>query len=139
MEHTIPRAVSATDAEDHHHTLLRGAHGQIIALIPAFNEERFIGSLVLQARARTETGDANGGPPRFGFTATRRIGTAVARNRARRRLKESIRRVAESHARPGYDYVVIARQGALTRSFANMQKDLQDAFCGVHKKQEARN
>lgn len=97
------------------------------------------GSLVLQARARTETGDANGGPPRFGFTATRRIGTAVARNRARRRLKESIRRVAESHARPGYDYVVIARQGALTRSFANMQKDLQDAFCGVHKKKEARN
>lgn len=97
------------------------------------------GSLVLQARARTETGDANGGAPRFGFTATRRIGTAVARNRARRRLKESIRRVAESHARPGYDYVVIARQGALTRSFANMQKDLQDAFCGVHKKQEARN
>ena len=97
------------------------------------------GSLVLQARARTETGDANGGPPRFGFTATRRIGTAVARNRARRRLKESIRRIAESHARPGYDYVVIARQGALTRSFANMQKDLQDAFCGVHKKQEARN
>jgi glycosyltransferase involved in cell wall biosynthesis len=49
MEHTIPCTVSATDAERHHHTLLRGAYGQVIALIPAFNEERFIGSLVLQA------------------------------------------------------------------------------------------
>lgn len=91
------------------------------------------GSLVLQARPRNETGDPNGAPARFGFTATRRIGTAVARNRARRRLKESIRRVATAHARAGYDYVVIARQGALTRSFANMQKDLQEAFRGVHK------
>lgn len=91
------------------------------------------GSLVLQARRQNEMGVPNDEPARFGFTATRRIGTAVARNRARRRLKETVRRVAITHARPGYDYVVIARREALTRSFANMQKDLQEAFCGVHK------
>jgi len=96
------------------------------------------GCLVLQARERDSDGKPNGEPPRFGFTATRRIGTAVARNRARRRLKETVRRVATANARPGYDYVVIARQGALTRSFANMQKDLEEAFSGVHKKKGAR-
>ena len=97
------------------------------------------GSLVLQARRRSDGGSVNGGPPRFGFTATRRIGTAVARNRARRRLKETVRRVAHNHARAGYDYVVIARQGALTRSFTNMQKDLEEAFSGVHKERKTQH
>ncbi|MDA7949063.1 MAG: ribonuclease P protein component [Hyphomicrobiaceae bacterium] len=97
------------------------------------------GSLVLQARRRTEQDDRFASPPRFGFTATRRIGTAVARNRARRRLKETVRRIAQSHARPGYDYVVIARRGALTRSFTNMQKDLEEAFSGVHKEQKTQH
>lgn len=70
---------------------------------------------------------------RFGFTATKRLGNAVTRNRARRRLKETVRILAGDLARPGYDYVVIARNGALTRSFSDIGKDLQAALGRVHK------
>jgi ribonuclease P protein component len=86
-------------------------------------------SLVLQARRRRndETGAA-----RFGFTATKRLGSAVKRNRARRRLKEAVRLVAPSHARAGYDYVVIARQGTLTHAFPDIVKELQTALRRVH-------
>lgn len=87
-------------------------------------------SLVLQARERG-TEDCPG-VARFGFTATKRLGGAVTRNRARRRLKETVRAIAGDRARPGYDYVVIARQGALTRKFGDMQKDLGVAFERVH-------
>ena len=95
-------------------------------------------SLVLQAQRRPDA-PGHDGLARFGFTATRRLGNAATRNRARRRLKETVRLVAGRYARPGYDYVVIARQGALTRSFEDMQKDLRACFEGVHKKQPGRS
>lgn len=50
--------------------------------------------------------------PRVGFTATRRLGNAVIRNRARRLLREAIRSRWEGFA-AGYDYVVVARPGVL--------------------------
>lgn len=96
------------------------------------------GALVLQARRRNGGRDVQEDAARFGFTATRRLGPAVIRNRARRRLKETVRLIASAHARPGYDYVVIARQGALTRSFAQLEKDLCSALDHVHKDQSAR-
>jgi ribonuclease P protein component len=86
-------------------------------------------SLVLQARAN-ETEAA--GAARFGFTATKRLGAAVQRNRARRRLREAVRLVAPAHARAGYDYVVIARQGSLTQTFQDIVKELQTALRKVH-------
>ncbi|HDO51448.1 MAG TPA: ribonuclease P protein component [Rhizobiales bacterium] len=95
-------------------------------------------ALVLQARHNAGETGAQENTARFGFTVTRRLGNAVIRNRARRRLKETARLVAGAHARPGYDYVVIARQGALTRSFTQLQKDLCIALEGVHKEQSAR-
>jgi ribonuclease P protein component len=95
-------------------------------------------SLVLQARARPDGSLPDSEKAHFGFTATRRLGNAVARNRARRRLKETVRLVAHAHARPGYDYVVIARQGALTQSFEHIQKELRQALDGIHKDNPAR-
>lgn len=86
-------------------------------------------SLLLQARPNEK--DA-GGTARFGFTATKRLGSAVQRNRARRRLKEAVRLVAPAHARAGYDYVVIARQGSLTQAFQDIVKELQTALRRVH-------
>jgi ribonuclease P protein component len=95
-------------------------------------------SLVLQARRRPDGVLPTGGMTRFGFTATKRLGNAVIRNRARRRLKETVRLVAHALARPGYDYVVIARQGALTQPFELIEKDLRQALEGVHKDKPAR-
>lgn len=95
------------------------------------------GSLVLQARKRTQTDELDR-VARFGFTATKRLGNAVIRNRARRRLKETVRIAASNLARPGYDYVIIARDGALKRPFSDLEKDLSAAFERVHKGTSAR-
>lgn len=71
-------------------------------------------------------------PPRFGFTATKKLGNAVTRNRIRRRLKEAVRLVAPSAARAGHDYVLIAREAAETRPFAALERDLAAAFAALH-------
>ena len=62
---------------------------------------------------------------RIGFTATRRIGGAVVRNRAKRRLREAARLLAPLQARPGCDYVFIARQGTATRPWARLLDDMR--------------
>jgi ribonuclease P protein component len=93
--------------------------------------------LILQAAARPE--DWNVPPaPRIGFTASRKVGIAVARNRARRRLKAAADRVLPQGGRPGFDYVVIARTGTLTRRFSDLVSDLETALKRVHEKREKR-
>ncbi|MGQ9524994.1 MAG: ribonuclease P protein component [Armatimonadota bacterium] len=47
---------------------------------------------------------------RIGVSVSRRFGKAVARNRIRRRLREAARRYIKS-IRPGYDVVLIAKEG----------------------------
>lgn len=86
--------------------------------------------LVLQARPSDA---AAPGDFRVGFTASRRVGGAVRRNRARRRLRAVVARVMPARARPGYDYVVIARRETLTRPFAALIEDLAEALDGVAK------
>lgn len=65
---------------------------------------------------------------RVGFTASRKVGSAVARNRARRRLRAAVREVMPDNARPGHDYVVIARRDALSRPFDELVGDLASAL-----------
>ncbi|MEQ8370101.1 MAG: ribonuclease P protein component [Alphaproteobacteria bacterium] len=80
--------------------------------------------LVLQAAAD------GAGPAglRVGITASRKVGNAVLRNRARRRLREAIRLVFPCHAAPGHDYVVIARHTTPSRPFAELQRDMVRAL-----------
>jgi ribonuclease P protein component len=89
-------------------------------------------SLVLQARARGDAAPDDAGVARFGFTATKTLGGAVVRNRARRRLKEAVRLVAPTRAKEGYDYVLIARSGTVQRRFTELTKDLERALTKVH-------
>jgi ribonuclease P protein component len=65
---------------------------------------------------------------RLGFTASRKVGISVVRNRARRRLKAAAQQVLERHAAPGHDYVVIARGETLTRKFPDLLLDLETAM-----------
>jgi ribonuclease P protein component len=89
-------------------------------------------SLVLQARRRP-VGETEDAPvARFGFTATKGLGGAVVRNRARRRLKEAVRVAGPSHAMEGYDYVLIAREGTVQRRFTELIRDLERALAKVH-------
>jgi ribonuclease P protein component len=67
-------------------------------------------------------GDA--GVAGIGFTVTRKIGGAVQRNRARRRLREAVRSLPGGAFAPGWNYVVVARAAALTCPFAQLRTDL---------------
>jgi len=70
---------------------------------------------------------------RIGFTVTKRVGNAVVRNRVKRRLRE-IARHDKTHARIGFDYVVIGRKSTIPRTFSKLERDLSGAFRGVHGK-----
>ncbi len=68
------------------------------------------------------------GPARFGFTVTRKAGDSVERNRMRRRLREAVRRAAPLEARPGFDYVIVARRQALDAGFDRLVSELARAM-----------
>ncbi|NQV57627.1 MAG: ribonuclease P protein component [Rhodospirillales bacterium] len=83
--------------------------------------------LVLQV-AETPKEQLKSGTIRVGFTASRKVGDAVTRNRARRRLREAVSRVMPAHAAPGKDFVVIARANTVRREFADLVADLETAL-----------
>ncbi|MBI1776816.1 MAG: ribonuclease P protein component [Proteobacteria bacterium] len=66
--------------------------------------------------------------PRLGLTASRKIGGAVERNRARRRLRAAAEAVIPLAGGAGHDYVLIARRATLTRPFALMVEELGRAL-----------
>ena len=86
--------------------------------------------LVLQAVPSPASDPPAGVPtePRIGFTASKRVGGAVERNRAKRRLRAAVDRVIPDHAVRGYDYVVIARPETLGRPFDALVGDLRAAL-----------
>jgi ribonuclease P protein component len=67
-------------------------------------------------------------PVRIGFTASRKVGIAVTRNRARRRLKAAVEQVMPLHAATGHDYVLVARAATAGRPFAALKADLEKAL-----------
>jgi ribonuclease P protein component len=69
--------------------------------------------------------------PRFGFTVTKQSGGAVQRNRIRRRLKEALRLLNPLPARPGHDYVILARPEALGMPFLALQRELSRALSKI--------
>ncbi|HHN67403.1 MAG TPA: ribonuclease P protein component [Thermopetrobacter sp.] len=88
---------------------------------------RAMPALIVQMRARGD--DA---PPRVGFTATKRIGNAVRRNRARRRLREAVRLLPQDALRDGHDYVFIARAMTPDVPFAQLRDQLARALRQLH-------
>ncbi len=81
------------------------------------------GAFVLQARSRGESG-----APRVGFTVSRQVGTAVERNRVRRRLREVVRHAAPTALCAGHDYVLIGRRAALQTPFADLIRQFAAAL-----------
>ena len=62
---------------------------------------------------------------RVGYTTSKKVGNAVVRNRARRRLREVVRQVLPEKGKAGQDYVLIARSGIEERSFDDLIRDLK--------------
>ena len=92
------------------------------------------GAVVLQARDRADDQSL----VRVGFTATKKIGGAVVRNRAKRRLREAARRLVPLLAKPGHDYVFIARGGAPTRPWERLLDDVKSALISLAADNEPR-
>lgn len=80
--------------------------------------------LVLQAAP----GLRETGAIRVGFTATRKLGGAVVRNRAKRRLRAAAQAVLPVAGTQGYDYVLVARAGTADRSWPLLLEDLRKAL-----------
>lgn len=73
-------------------------------------------------------------PCRVGFTCSKKIGNAVLRNRAKRRLREIARLHLPQGARQGWDYVLVGRPDAtISRDFAQMGRDLAAALRKIHR------
>lgn len=88
------------------------------------------GGFLLQARAREDGEPA----ARVGFTASKKIGNAVFRNRAKRRMRALAREILAPDARPGWDYVLVAKPNAtVSRDYALLQDDLRTAILMVHR------
>jgi ribonuclease P protein component len=65
---------------------------------------------------------------RVGFTASRKVGPSVDRNRARRRLRAAVRETLPRLGCPAHDYVLIARTATLTRTYPALLGDIETAL-----------
>ena len=87
---------------------------------------------LLQARRR-QPDELAEAPVRIGYTCSKKIGNAVTRNRAKRRLRALVRAVMPGLAQPGWDYVLVGRpQETVSRDFKDLQDDLANAMARVH-------
>lgn len=97
--------------------------------------------LVLQARRRPE-GEATGCVTdgiRVGYTCSKKLGCAVTRNRAKRRLRAAAAEVLSGQGVAGWDYVLVGRpEATVSRTFAELLDDLRTALDRVHAPRKAR-
>ncbi len=88
---------------------------------------------VLQARPRGPEEETDPATVRVGFTCSKKVGNAVARNRAKRRLREIARLDLPALAQPGWDYVLIGRRDATAAlPFDRLRADLAAALEDLH-------
>ncbi len=85
--------------------------------------------LVVQSRDRGDDDPV----VHVGFTCSKKVGNAVARNRAKRRLRAAAQAVMPHEARPGWDYVLIGRAGATAElPFDQLTENLIRALAKIH-------
>jgi ribonuclease P protein component len=79
--------------------------------------------VLIEARRRAPDGAIG-----VGLTASKKVGSAVVRNRARRRLREAARRLLPEHGLAGVDYVLVARQTTPEAHWAALLDDVGNAL-----------
>jgi len=94
---------------------------------------RSAGGLTLEICPTPEIA-AQDGHIRVGFTASRKVGGAVQRNRAKRRLRAAAQAILPEQGEARCDYVLVARTATLTRPYARLLKDLAEILAAAHVK-----
>jgi ribonuclease P protein component len=97
---------------------------------------RVEGAITLETCPTPEP-EALPGRLRIGFTASKKIGNAVARNRAKRRLRAAASQVLPLLGRERHDYVLVARGSCVARPFPALLSDITTALKAAHKKLDA--
>jgi ribonuclease P protein component len=87
-------------------------------------------SLVVQSASNSSLGQMT---TRVGFTASKKIGNAVSRNFAKRRMRALISRQGDTLVE-ATDYVVIARQAMLVKKFSDIEAEMIGAIYALNKK-----
>ena len=94
--------------------------------------------IVLQVAPQPPEDRATSEGPRYGLTVSRRVGNAVVRNRARRRLRAAAEEVLPRAADAVNDYVLIGRQDTPGRDFEALKRDLETGLkkLGAYRQEE---
>lgn len=69
---------------------------------------------------------------RIGYTVSKKVGNAVARNKAKRRLREVFKDLAPNLAKNHFDYVIIAKKEISGASFQKIALDLRFCLKRIH-------
>ncbi len=126
-----PNAVHAPSAV---FTCLKTIKNRPDFLLAARAKRQSTKGLILQARKRGQA-DSEPATVRVGFTCSKKVGNAVARNRAKRRLRAIAREVLPIKGHAGWDYVLIGRANITARRpYLNMLADLNHALTVIHGK-----
>jgi ribonuclease P protein component len=83
---------------------------------------------LLQVRPTSDPAAQKRGLVRYGLTASKKVGNAVARNRARRRLRAAMLELLAIHGVAGHDYVAVARTATVTAEWPALLDDLARQF-----------
>ena len=94
---------------------------------------RVEGAVTLETCPSPEAGQAI----RIGFTASKKIGNAVTRNRAKRRLRAAASQLLPLLGRERHDYVLVARGTTVARPFPALLSDITTALKAAHRKLDA--
>ncbi|WP_371171248.1 ribonuclease P protein component [Aliiroseovarius sp. 2305UL8-7] len=90
-------------------------------------------AFLLQARKRKDDEKASAVQIRVGYTCSKKVGNAVARNRAKRRLRAIAHEVLPGLGKPGWDYVLIGRaEKTASRDYVDLKADLVRAIQQIH-------
>ena len=71
------------------------------------------------------------GAPRVGYTVTKKTGNSVMRSRIKRRLRAAVAALSADDVPQKADFVLVARDSALTLPFQNLVADLKSGLSQV--------